>query len=213
MQILRGAKLSTKFTAFLFLALSTAFSLALIHPQPVNAEGHLFGKVRCVVRTVFNKDCQNKTQQPVAEAPHQGGVTSGGSTNAGQQPGTPPAGSTETAPPVNGAALEPIEIPEELQVSYATLELPEVVPTTSNRPLNESEYAAYFDTFSPYAVAGAKTTAITENAPVQRSAEGWLVLGVAWYWWLIVGLVVGAVVVFRRHIFRPSLRATTVSKT
>lgn len=198
MQNLRGVKLSTKVTAFLILVLGAASSLTLIHPQPVNAEGYLFGKVRCVVQTVFSRDCEKKVQ-PATEAPQQGGTTSNTPSTPAQNSGTAPAGGTQATPaPAGSASLEPIEIPEEMQVSYAELELPKVTLVTYNSSLNESEYSTYFNTFSPYAVAGAHTTAASSEAPVQRSAEGWKLFGIAWYWWAIAGVAIGVLVVSGR---------------
>lgn len=211
MQILRGAKLSTKFTAFLLLALGTASSLALVHPQPVNAEGYLFGKVRCVVQTVFNRECEKKVQ-PVAEEPRQGDTTSNGSTGTVQNSGATPAGGTNTAQgSADDATLEPIEIPEELQVSYTELELPKAT-LVKNSSLDESEYAAYFNTFSPYAVAGAHTVAVADESPVQRSADGWRLFGIAWYWWAFAGVAMGALIVSGRSVLKTRTAARTISK-
>ncbi|MGH7217840.1 MAG: hypothetical protein ACREGE_00120 [Candidatus Microsaccharimonas sp.] len=210
MQILRGVKVSTKLTAFLLLALGTASSLAIIHPQPVNAEGYLFGTVRCVVRTVFNRECEKKAP-PVAEEPRQDTPTPNGSgTAAPQQQAGTPAGGQQT-PAYNsggGTAVEPIEIPEELLTGYKEFELPAARTVTAGERVDESEYTAYFNTFSPYAVAGAHTTAAINEAPVQRSAEGWKLFGIAWYWWAIAGLVIVVMIVSGRSI----LRARTISK-
>jgi hypothetical protein len=204
MQNLRGVKLSTKLIAFLFLVLGTASSLALVHPQPVNAEGYLFGKLLCTVRVLINRDCEPAA--PKAETPPSTSGSTGGANGPSPQKPSTTTNTPQTAPAnTGGAQLEPVKIPEELLVEYTELELPRAHIATPTTKPDASQQAAYFNTYSPYAVEGAQAVAATNEAPVQRTTEGWRLFGVTWYWWVIVGLAIGLLAASGRNMLKTRL--------
>lgn len=216
MRILRGVGLRSKLIMFLVLSLSTASLVTVSAPRPASAEGPLTNTVRCLVRTVLLTSCspiwtpaptappaapvapspQPPSPEPQPTAPASPGVSSGQTAQVAPRQGI------QGDIAQGGAALEPIEMPEEIIAKPEEIKPP--VPTygTNNR-IQESDYVAYFNKYSPYAVAGAKQQASVAEVPLERSAEGWRILGVAWYWWAIVAVaIVAAIPTARQKILR-----------
>ena len=207
MRILRGDNQLKRIPVFFVAALATASLFVTVTPRPTHAEGYLVPTVRCLVNTVFLQKCR-PAQTPAPEttpAPSQTPAptqtppaeqsSNGASSQASPRTYTPVA-------PVNDAPLDPIELPE----GMVTTPEPVKQPTTyylGNQRIPESEYVAYFNKYSPYAVAGAQQEGMAE-VPVARSAEGWKVFGIAWYWWGIVGVAIA--------LFVPSARRGILRK-
>ena len=62
-----------------------------------------------------------------------------------------------------------------------------VAPHVSDASLTAAEHMTFFNTYSKYArdVQPRQVSA----APLETSSEGWKILGIAWYWWAVLGLL------------------------
>lgn len=189
MRILRSAQQGTKVAMFLLLALGFSSLVTLSISRSTYAERSLLGTVRCLVRTVLWVKCPTTkpapTEQSTAkpETPRQTQSETSASTSEGSAQSAVDA----PMPPVT----DKVELPEKITAPQPTIPKVTDAPGQGERMTN-AEYLAYFNTYSPYAVAGAHDEAPT--VPLQRSAEGWQVFGVAWYWWAVG--ILGAVSAF-----------------
>lgn len=183
MSVLRGIQPIVKVTGVFVFVLIAASTLTILTPRPTHAEGFLLGTVRCLVRTVLTAECQ-KPQTTPAPAPSERASTQSNSSQTPSQPPAP-AGGTKEGVPIDVEPIAPLD-PE----AAALPAVPDVqgVQTTAANRLDESEYIAYFNAHSPYAVEG---QAAASEAVIQAGPDGWKIFGVAWYWW---GLVVAACV-------------------
>jgi len=204
MNVLRGIQPVIKVTAVFVLVFTTASTLTLLNPQATHAEGYLFGKVRCLVRTVLLTECPSTTAPTPAPAP---------SNTPAPQPSSQPSSGSSVQPsaptdrggkgPVSPAVVTPLEAPEVLGDEHAPIQKLQSIGTTQGDRMSESEYIAYFNAYSPYAVAGQPTA--NEAAIVQAGPEGWRILGIAWYWWaMALALCVAIFASVKRIIFRRS---------
>jgi hypothetical protein len=95
--------------------------------------------------------------------------------------------------------------PEEITLPEAITTPTTSLTTTQSKPrtvVGNAEYLAYFNTYSPYAVAGERQAA-EASAPVARTSDGWKVFGVAWYVWVIAALAISGIILsVRRSILR-----------
>lgn len=190
MRILRSAQQGTKVAMFLLLALGLSSLLTLSISRSTYAERSLLGTVRCLVRTVLWVQCPTTKPTPTEQG------TTKPETPQQTQSENPPASTPEKSEqPVLDTPMPPVaekvELPEKITAPQP------IIPKVTDTPgqgerMTDAEYLAYFNTYSPYAVAGAHDEAPT--VPLQRSSEGWQVFGVAWYWW-VVGIL-GAVSAF-----------------
>ena len=204
MRKLRGLYQGRNVTLFLFLVLATASSLAFINSRSSYAESpSLLGTVRCAVRTVLLTDCPPVAPQAPASqgtpAPAQSNGTASQTpaqsnrqaptTNEGNAQEAPVGSETLTTPDTTLASYQAIEnIPHANSVGYA---------------INDSNYLAYFNAYSPYARSDGN--GVSTSAVVEASSDGWKVLGIAWYWWLVAAVLVAVIIA--------SLRKIKLSKT
>ncbi len=200
MRILRGFEKGTRVTIFLTFALITASSLTIFSPRPASAEGPLLGTVKCLVRTVLLSQCPTTTT-PAPSTPPSSPAPSPAPSSA-PTPSTPveQSQSAQQSPASKTQATErPSQVRqfdtiEPIQTSLAPYEdIDATTLRTSQVRIKESDYVAYFNQYSKYAIAGAEQPASIE-APITQSTEGWKILGIAWYWW-------GAIVVISSGIF------------
>lgn len=214
MRILRGFEKGTRVTIFLTFALITASSLTIFSPRPASAEGPLLGAVKCLVRTVLLSQCPTTTTPvPSTSVP-----------SPAPSPASAPPQPVEQSQPVqqsqrpNTQATErssqarQFDTIEPIQTSLAPYE--DINATAALRAsqgrIKESDYVAYFNQYSKYAVAGAEQPASIE-APIAQSAEGWKILGIAWYWWgAIVVILSGIFLSVKKGFLR---RSSVLSKT
>lgn len=190
MRYMRGLKLSTKITAFLVFSLAISSLLMTVSPRPASAEGPLLHSVRCLVRTVLLTNCKTAPaaeQQAPATAPVQ---------NSSQPPAqTAPAQTQPSVPQQSSTPPEgELTVPEPVALPTGEVLAPTGVVTTNanlgtGHGIQQSEYVAYFNKFSPYAIVGAQQAA-EAKVPLRQSAEGWKIFGTAWYWWGVVLLAV-----------------------
>jgi len=205
MWILRGIQKGRKVTLFLFLVLVSASSLVLINSRPSYAESpSLLGTVRCVLRTVLLTECApSDTPAPLAPTPAPApsspspaqSPSSGSTANASSAQA---ATSTPAAGAVAGA--QDVALPDTALTNYPNIR--SLTPASSTGyALNDSNYLAYFNSYSPYALAAGQEAAA--SGLVEASADGWKILGVAWYWWVVAAaLLVAFITSVRRMILR-----------
>ncbi len=205
MRDMREFKLSTKIPAFLVFSLAASLLVATVIPRPVSAEAPLLHSVRCLVRTVLLSDCKPVSTTSPAPAP-QSQPTAPQQNPAPTQPATaaPSQQSKPSAteyPEVPIIPLEPIALPD--GEILAPNGIVATSPTLSTGyGIEQSEYVAYFNEFSPYAVAGAQQVA-EASTPLRQSTEGWKIFGAAWYWWgLALVVAVLALPSVRKEILR-----------
>ncbi len=200
MHTLRGILQSRKLTLYILLPLLAASILTIMNSRSTYAESpSLLGTVRCLVRTVLSVECpsmvttapaqpSNTPQQSQAPAP------------SSQTPATKSAQESTKTPPVTG---ETVTLPEQTIAEYEKIE--QIPHSRASSPrIPESEYVAYFNQYSPYAVAGAQDQKV---APVEQTSEGWRLLGVAWYWWAAGVLIIFTIFL---SVKRQNLRKSSV---
>lgn len=184
MRTLRGFLQGKILIVYIVVPALLASSLVIINSRPSFAESSsLLRTVRCVVRTVLWVECPknvtSSTQQPApTQAPQPANPT------------PPPAAtpSNTSSIPVNTSSkvqVQEVSAPNQTLAQYEPLEQVPVTASTTSR-MSESEYVAYFNRYSPYAVAAAQTM---KPAPVERTSEGWRLFGTAWYWWGILAAI------------------------
>ena len=182
MRVLRGLQPVTKVTVVFLLALNTASTFVIATPRPAQAEGFLLDTVRCLVRTVLVEGCRTApapapTPSPAPQSNGNAAPPPASSNNtSSEQASTPSASRTYSAP----SSFETITPPEASTSAYPTIEEVERPGVNPADRLSESEYVAYFNAYSPYAVQGAQTA---DDSVVQASPEGWKLFGIQWYWW------------------------------
>lgn len=181
MRILRDIQPVAKVTAVFILALSTATIFTLVSPRAAHAEGFLLPTVRCVVQTVLVDGCQPSSQAPAQDAPTQqnqaASSTQSSSTSSQQSSGAP-----KQSTPVSGSYFEPI--PESGGGSLPEIKEAPSTQLSNVSHIDESEYVAYFNAYSKYAVQRAQAAPFGGEV-LQAGPEGWKVMGIAWYWWLL----------------------------
>lgn len=201
MDILRGSVTATKVTLYIVLALIAAVFITVIHPRPTSAEGSLLGNVRCLVRTVLLTEC--KPVEVVVPAPTPAPAPAPvASAPSASSSGSQPAATSSSRTQNNRATVvttEELAAPEPILVNVPIVEKP-AVATSSYARMSGSEYLAYFNTYSKYAVAGAQQQAAS-SAPVARTGEGWRIIGIAWYWWGITVLLTAVIFASVRRNF------------
>lgn len=195
--LLRGVKI----TGFLLAVVSFASFAALQQSRPVGAESFLFQTVQCVLGSVLGKTCESgSAATQLAYSSASGQSSSRSSSGQGQPPQganqgngngkaapAPPA-DPQTATDANSFAMpliDPIEIQSKALNSYAAL------PDT---PLTMADTMQQFQGNSqqvfPYGIRSAASTDAGPVSFVKPSREGWQVLGIAWYWWVLVAVIV-----------------------
>lgn len=207
MHTLRGLTRGTKLTVFILLAFGIASLLTISHSRPTYAESpSLLGTVRCVLRTVLLASCQpavaptNDSGAPTSSTP------SNSPTPVQPSPSNAPASSPSST---HSTATVPVQsqevaLPEQTIAPYPDMQQV-AADAPASQPLPQSDYFAYFNAYSPYAVKGAQAAAAP--IPIQQSSEGWKLFGVAWYWW---GITIAAMVVIFTSVRRHYLRRTSV---
>ena len=200
MRTLRGIFKGTHVTIYILLPLALASILITTGSRSTYAESPtLLGTVRCAVRTLLWVECPATTPSTTQQAP-----ASTPQPAPESQPAPTPA--TTSAPTKSAPAKvggEEVAQPDQTIAPYSGIEQISSVAATSPR-IQENEYVAYFNQYSPYAVAGAHDQ---QTAPIERTNEGWRLLGVAWYWWVAALLV--AIMIFT-SFKRLNLRKSSV---
>lgn len=183
--ILRGSKIRI-FLASIILA--SIFSVTL--PTQAQAKG-LFYTLGCTLKSVLSTKCAKEATPRPEETPSQ-------SPTEPQQDQPKPAQS-ETSSPSSPAPeqMEPIVLDKKL-----TQRIPEVasLQTIGTIPTDASNSTA--NSVVPRAtVLGIESTPVPLRQPafIQPSVEGWKIVGVAWYWWLLTVAGLGAIFVSVRR--------------
>jgi len=184
-------------------------------PRPVAAEGLLY-RTTCLVRSLLAVDCReraspvtqpeepaNETPAPASPQPTPAPTSSGSnptpSTDTPSQQGTQNGGSA-----VAPSAPAPIKIDGELPTPLSG-----VAPVEAVGP-DQKILAHYIAMNVPaahsnaFAVLGASDN---EAVPIKATPEGWVVLGIAWYWWLLLtGVAIsGITILAKRGMFKKIL--------
>lgn len=202
MRILRDVQPVAKVTLVFLLTLSIATIFTLLSPRAAHAEGFLLPTVRCVVQTLLADGC--RTNETTPQAPTTQNTPS--SNEQSSPPSAPqPAGPTsQQGQSTTGPYFEPI--PEPQTDTIPDIQAAPSTPLSDASHIDESEYVAYFNTYSRYAVQRAQAAPQSAEI-VQAGPEGWKIMGIAWYWWLIgttAGIAAGwyLVVKHRRPIMK-----------
>lgn len=195
MRILRDVQPVAKVTLAFLLSLCIAAILTLVSPRAAHAEGFLLPTVRCLVQTLLVNGCkpvESPAQTPVQPPAQQNPAP----VNSQSQQSSPSSKQQTTA---QNASPEPYFEPI-VDTEVSSLPSIEEVP---KRPLSkashidESEYLAYYNTYSKYAVESAQNTSSGKGI-VQTSARGWMIAGIAWYWWAIGLAAVSSLIFYKR---------------
>lgn len=186
----------------LLLAVCLVSSFAVIQsPRPTHAEGFLY-RVTCVVGNYFLKICRDApTEQVPAEQPPSSNPSTPANTPA--QPNPAPASQQVTAQSVVVTNTSPpleLEEPEPL-----TAELPTIPLITDNAPPlvayqfpSSALLSVYGGAQNDSSVLGADSS---ETPFLEATPQGWRLMGLLWYWWvLILGVVLGAFTFMRKTV-------------
>jgi len=201
MRILRGDIRGIQVTAFLALVLVTSSLIVFSSPRPTHAEGPLLGGARCLLQALLLGRCTTDSSKPSTSSPVSPSTNSlapGQSGSGGDASSAGRAPSNSSRPYIPPAGAE-VPLPDTTIASYPKLE-----QLTARRPSNakmdQSEYLAYFNAYSPYAVQRT-----SEEQVVVRTSDGWRLLGISWYWWgaaVVAGLAI--LLSVRRRFLRKS---------
>lgn len=176
---LRGAKIGI----FLLSVLSVSLLVSTTYSRPASAEGFLYSTLRCTVGLLTGTDCRTAPTPQTSPEP----------TPTPVQPAQPLQANQSEAPSATAPQPESqsVEMPTiqttPIDTTVAALEPITTLPNATHRlpvQLTNNDYAAYIY-LSTGSVKGAATIA---TAPIEKSGEGWRILTVAWYWW-VLGLV------------------------
>lgn len=175
-------------------------------PRPTHAEGFLY-RVTCLVGKHFLKICRDApTEQPPAEQNPPAPIQPTSSdpptpANTPIQPNPAPASQQVTAPSVVVTNTSPpLELEEPL-----TTELPVVsLITNDSPPLVAYQFpsgalmSVYGGAQNDSSVLGADSS---ETPFLEATPQGWRLMGLLWYWWvLILGVVIGAFTFIRKTV-------------
>ncbi len=193
---------SVKISVFALAVLGVSLVSSLGYSRPASAESLLGKTLECVVTLFIPQSCRpaaapsnSPAPAPTPAAEPSPAATGNASESANGSVAPPPA-STSTAPTTQGVeytAPPELKQAEELQAIEKAPELPAAV---HHRSFNYEPmaYLAYM-----YGVKGASTTAAaSENEVIESTANGWHILGIAWYWWLVGSAVVAGGVAWLR---------------
>lgn len=194
MGYLHSVQPQTKYALLLLLALAIAAAITVFHPRSASAEGSLLDTARCLVRGVLQVGCQ---KQPAPQSSVQSERVSPSSSNggpAGESSATTTPPSTQSRQRTTTHSTAPIVAPLPVQELVAKTPIVDAMPAIpqGKTRIDESQFVAYFNAFSPYAVQGAATQ--KPQQLVERTAEGWKIAGVPWYGWASVAGLVGMTV-------------------
>lgn len=206
MRQLREFSKGLKVTTFLLLAIATASTATLMTPRPANAEGPLLGTVRCLVQTLLLTDCSR--QQTPAPAPTQPAPSSPSTAQPAQAPQqtAPAQQQTPVAPiPQDEAIDAQLEMPLEVVSEQVSTTKP-IFSSVGTNTIQRSEYVAYFNKYSPYAVLGAQQQS-EASMPFSQSSEGWKIFGIPWYF---LGIIFAPLLLILPSVRRPLLRKFSV---
>lgn len=207
--ILRRAKTG----GFLLSCLMVVSVMSFFSPQSVKAEGFLSRTVRCLFETVLTTECRAATNPtaptaPAAPAPVHTEPTAYPPTSSGSavqpepdtpvQPSTPVMSQSQSS--VNntqaGSALPGIDAthrPIEVQYIDAEGVRRQAFASSFMLPTASGGQSYHYGSIANASVQGASTII------VQPTPQGWLIAGIAWYWW-VIGIVAGtALIMHRRH--------------
>lgn len=201
MRTLRGILQSRKLTLYILLPLLASSILTIMNSRSTYAESpSLLGTVRCLVRTVLSVECPSMVTTAPAQSSSSTPQQSQAPAPSSQTSATKSAQESTKTPPVTG---ETVILPEQTIAEYEKIE--QIPDSRASSPrIPESEYVAYFNQYSPYAVAGAQDQKV---APVEQTSEGWRLLGVAWYWWAAGVLIIFTIFL---SVKRQNLRKSSV---
>jgi hypothetical protein len=200
MEILRVNLQGSKVALFLLFALSSALIMTISTPRAASAEGPLLGTVRCLVRSVLLTDCQpqrgsTRPSEPSnAAQPSSSNAKTNTAAKSDKAKGAPTPSREEAYAPLP----ETMAMPSEPSGSMPGI--PSPTATSAYADMTKAEYLAYFNKYSKYAVAGAHDEAAAP-VPVERTGEGWRFFGIAWYWWALAGVFIGAIIYAVRQRF------------
>jgi hypothetical protein len=186
---------------FVLFAFVLSITITIATPRPTYAEGPLLGTVRCVLKTVLLQRCQpaqtppNVTPAPEPTPPKGSGAepSSPSTTNKPAQPSSPDASSGGTqVNPTPARSSSNVAQEGEIALPKETAEMAPAVKGAaalhaSGASLTDADYMTFFNTYSRYATDAQPRQ--LSAAPLETSSEGWKILGVAWYWWVALGLL------------------------
>lgn len=174
----------------------TSGLIALHNSQPTRAES-FFDSFRCWMSGISRQDCAAKTSSPPATKKE--ATSEAQTTNPGQ-----PAQRS-------GSSLGPLE-PVEFNAALA-----EPLPQRAAAPQRSVMSSSAQDTRTVASVAyvglSPKIVETAERAPLRTSENGWVLLSIAWYWW-VAGMVAALLIitVVRSRKFKPRFSIVTTRK-
>jgi len=164
------------------LVLSTSLGLLFTHSAaalPLGADDLLKKTVQPIVQLlpVGNSSPPQANSEPV-QSNNSAGNAAPQSAAAGQASSPSAAASTTSLATSEEAAIQPLD-------PLAPIDMSDV-----RRPLKSLIYLANAHTGSSDAMFAREETGGAVTLPIQASEEGWRLLGIAWYWWLVAASTV-----------------------
>jgi hypothetical protein len=176
-------------------ALGLSMLVVLFDYRAAHAES-LFDRTRCLVRGMLSRECQ-PAPSPILPQKVQPDASHSSSPPVQSPEDTPPPVEAE-APIVTGALLLPIEFNETLRQP-----LPERLRYSGSATASSGDGSIKANVFS---IAGGRTEvlgAMDTATPLAASQQGWMIVGLAWYWWVgIIAAVAGVILAGRQLILR-----------
>ena len=144
--------------------------------RPTQAESLLY-TVGCVVKGLLSSNCPTNNPQQTNPAPS-------------EQPQPPPDTPTTTEPTTPTGqpqpSTQPIELTQEVQA-----QLPKI-PEVKTQPYGSSVSGFVLPSARGFSTSSASVLGARDIAPIRATSQGWSIVGVPWYWWLVtLGGVVG----------------------
>lgn len=197
---------SVRISLFTLAVLGVSLISSLGYSRPTSAEGFLDSTLGCLLTLYIPQRCRPLVATPApapVPSPTSAAEATPSSSGATSGPVAPPP-TTAPAAPVEGVEyMTPpaFDRTEELKAVEKAPELPASVHqrSFSYEPM---AYLAYV-----YGVKGASITSATPRAEViESTSNGWHVLGVVWYWWLVsAASIAGFFAWFKRSNYKKNL--------
>ena len=151
----------------------------------------LLDTTRCLVRVVLLAECQRAAVSPL----HQSEATTSESPTEQQAPSAPPQSLDGTSGDATSSTAA-LVAPESLSFDAGRLQPIEFSANlVSWRQQVASSQGASVANIAPVSLSDAAALGLSETAePLRPSEHGWLIWGVAWYWWagLVTASMAGA---------------------
>lgn len=180
---------------FLLAVVIVASVMIIGNPRTTRAEGLLY-TVKCTVSGLLGKVCEKKTPNPTAPVtPVQPAPNT---PEPAQQPATTPTVPPDTSagviapPPTTPIALDEIKVEDRV--------LAHTVSTQRAYQYPSHVVASAY----PTGVNGEKTIASSVGpAFLEATVDGWRLMGLLWYWWVVIfTALIGLVVLIRTTVIK-----------